>query len=1044
MASHTSIHPETPEIDLSHFFVTAIVVTHDGATWLPEVIAALSSQTRRIDRIIAVDTGSLDSSPKLLRAAGITYISADREIGFGDAIEIALEHSPQLQDPIDAANECLWFIHDDCAPAKDALQLLLAAMNDRPQVVIAGPKLLGWYDRDHLLEVGISIAPNGARWTGLEPREQDQGQHDEIKEVLSVSTAGMLVRRAAFEELGGLDPNLALFRDDIDLGWRARVAGFGAICVGAASAFHAEASASERRVVDVSEAFLHRPLLLDRRNAAYVILANSSWWTLPWLTFQLIGTSLLRVIFDLLAKLPGYAGDEIAAVALLIIHPADLIKARRARRKKRLLTPAVVAPFIPPRGSQIRAGLDRVSNTIALKLRGVPTEQPSDTALSYSDLGVMSEEFDEPDFALRAKPSLLRGIVRRPDSLALIAIIFLAFISARARFGSLSGGALGFIPSSGVDLLRNYAQAWHLVGMGSAVATPPWIAVIGIASFITLGHLSLFVTLLFLLTPPLAFIIFVNSLRRTGIPEGMSTFGGLIYVLTPLLWSSLNQGRIDILVLYLFAPLFIFLKPLMLDIGSLTWRRIFSLTLLVTLVCTFSPLLLATWLLFHIYRLVLSAVRVFRTSDKSAGWIDLIESDAFAPVSRRFAVVITTFLLSLPWSLGALIHPTQFLIAPGIPISNGGTLQTLLNNPGGAGSPPWWVMAPVPFLLFFSFFVRSMRRASLISAAVLAVAIVLNDFHIPGHGATEPVFVGSAFLVITIVLVPPMLVVINNVIPNLRIRNLGFGHFAVAIATLISILSTSVIAGWILVGQSTSLVQSDQLDVVPAFVSSLAQSPAKPKTLVLSSTSAATTFFISRGNPLALGDADVATATPPQIIDAVSELVSGSGLNSAKVLGSFGIQYLFLRAPVTLDLARVIDGVGGFTRMSATDIGIVWRIVGSSPRVVLTSAAGKNSMIPAGDVGALGVAKSSGTITVAEKYDRGWRLIANGVSVPLQHADSGLPIFTLPVAGKVTVLFDGTAHRALISLQLLALLIAVVMSLPSGRKRRQVPLEELV
>ena len=89
-------------------------------------------------------------------------------------------------------------------------------------------------------------------------------------------------------------------------------------------------------------------------------------------------------------------------------------------------------------------------------------------------------------------------------------------------------------------------------------------------------------------------------------------------------------------------------------------------------------------------------------------------------------------------------------------------------------------------------------------------------------------------------------------------------------------------------------------------------------------------------------------------------------------------------------------------------------------------------------------AKSSGTITVAEKYDRGWRLIANGVSVPLQHADSGLPIFTLPVAGKVTVLFDGTAHRALISLQLLALLIAVVMSLPSGRKRRQVPLEELV
>ena len=146
MAAQNSLHPTSTDVDLSKFFVTAIVVTHDGATWLPEVIAALSSQTRRIDRIIAVDTGSLDASPKLLRAAGITYISADRDIGFGDAIEVALEHSPKLHDQIDAAHECLWFIHDDCAPAKDALQLLLTALHDRPQVVIAGPKLLGWYD----------------------------------------------------------------------------------------------------------------------------------------------------------------------------------------------------------------------------------------------------------------------------------------------------------------------------------------------------------------------------------------------------------------------------------------------------------------------------------------------------------------------------------------------------------------------------------------------------------------------------------------------------------------------------------------------------------------------------------------------------------------------------------------------------------------------------------------------------------------------------------------------------------------------------------
>ncbi|MEI6038815.1 MAG: glycosyltransferase, partial [Actinomycetes bacterium] len=236
------------------FFVTAVIVTHDGQTWLPQVIAALGSQSRKVDRIIAVDTGSRDNSAKLLKSAGVSFSIEDREMGYGDAIAHALELSPRLyelserekqeeqqellqpelpeprvQEEQDAnkekeeKEEWIWLIHDDCAPHKDALLHLLAAVEDRPQTAIAGPKLRGWYDRNHLLEVGVSIASNGARWTGLENHEQDQGQHDGIREVLAVSTAAALIRRSVFEELGGLDINLALFRDDIDLGWRARV-----------------------------------------------------------------------------------------------------------------------------------------------------------------------------------------------------------------------------------------------------------------------------------------------------------------------------------------------------------------------------------------------------------------------------------------------------------------------------------------------------------------------------------------------------------------------------------------------------------------------------------------------------------------------------------------------------------------------------------------------------------------------------------------------------------------------------------------------------
>ena len=221
--------------ELTEQNVTAIIVSHDGVTWLSEVVAALSSQKLKIDQIIAVDNGSIDGSPKLLRNAGIKVIEQDREAGFGSAIAAAVATLPKLQiNAQGESNEWLWILHDDCAPDRQALKQLLTAALERPQVGIAGPKILGWYDRKHILETGISITENGSRWTGLEEREHDQGQHDETKMVLAVSTAGMLIKRSLYEELGGFDPSLELFRDDVDLGWRAHIAGYSVICVGEA------------------------------------------------------------------------------------------------------------------------------------------------------------------------------------------------------------------------------------------------------------------------------------------------------------------------------------------------------------------------------------------------------------------------------------------------------------------------------------------------------------------------------------------------------------------------------------------------------------------------------------------------------------------------------------------------------------------------------------------------------------------------------------------------------------------------------------------
>ncbi len=141
----------------------------------------------------------------------------------------------------------LWLLHDDAEPEPNALEHLLRHVDSSPTVAVAGPKLRGWSNRRTLLEVGVTIARSGRRETGLERREQDQGQHDGVHDVLAVSTAGMLVRRDVWHALGGLDPVLSLYRDDVDFGWRVNSAGHRVVCVTDAVVHHAEAASHGRR-----------------------------------------------------------------------------------------------------------------------------------------------------------------------------------------------------------------------------------------------------------------------------------------------------------------------------------------------------------------------------------------------------------------------------------------------------------------------------------------------------------------------------------------------------------------------------------------------------------------------------------------------------------------------------------------------------------------------------------------------------------------------------------------------------------------------------
>ena len=210
----------------SQHVVTAVIVAHDGAAWLQRLLDALGEQTRPVQRVVAVDTGSRDRSGTVLTTQlgqGAVF-GMDRSTGYATAVRRAIQHKaasvPVAAGPGGTGTrgasgrggpdkiEWLWLLHDDCEPAADALEQLLRGAAETPTAGVLGPKLMDWTDRDVVVEAGLALDAVGRRSTGIEPHEVDQGQHDGDRDALAVSSAGMLVRRDVWERVGGFDPGM--------------------------------------------------------------------------------------------------------------------------------------------------------------------------------------------------------------------------------------------------------------------------------------------------------------------------------------------------------------------------------------------------------------------------------------------------------------------------------------------------------------------------------------------------------------------------------------------------------------------------------------------------------------------------------------------------------------------------------------------------------------------------------------------------------------------------------------------------------------------
>jgi GT2 family glycosyltransferase len=188
--------------------VCGIVVTYDEQ---PETVRAaidsLRAQTRPPDEILLVDNRPGAVIPPLDDAPEVRVIAPDRNLGYPNAINFAVEHT-------DA--DYVVCLNPDAHAEPECLATLLAA-----DAAIAGAQIVS--EDGMTTQAGANpLHPTGISPAGSygKPRE-----HGAPRDALVVSGACCLLHRATFRRLGGFMDAFFLYYDDADLGWRARIAG---------------------------------------------------------------------------------------------------------------------------------------------------------------------------------------------------------------------------------------------------------------------------------------------------------------------------------------------------------------------------------------------------------------------------------------------------------------------------------------------------------------------------------------------------------------------------------------------------------------------------------------------------------------------------------------------------------------------------------------------------------------------------------------------------------------------------------------------------
>jgi len=773
--------------------VVAVVVTTGPGPGLEVALASIVAQDYEELSLLVVANGSDEHvAARVATVAPNAFVRIlDQNRGFAAACN---EASLMVE-----GSAFFLFCHDDVRLDPECVGLMVEAAF-RTNAGVVSPKFVNYDDPLVLLHVGQTSDRFGVVRDRVETGEIDHGQQDLERDVFVAPGGVMLVRSDLFRTLRGFDPLIPLIGEDLDLCWRAQVAGARIVVTPQARVAHRETIATGERIVAARGTRHASRQLLQRRHQLLVVATGWRFWRTLLTMLELLVMDLMELALALLGRDSDRVGAIVGSWTWLFHNRGRISQRRRQRRETSVLKDAELLRLQDAGASRlqrfflvlVREGLESARGILPDQLpemEGPSGETPDGVgfAAAFADDEVFDEGIGLSEE--RVRPSRFLTTFRT-QALVVAALVVLWAVGSR-NLVAMHLPLIGRLAplDSWWSTWRHFFASWSPAGVGTAAPGMPGYGILAFAGTFVLGRMGILPRLALIAAVPLG-AIGVARLLKGRVSNRARIVAALAYLALPTGLNMIGQGRVDVLAVVAGLPFIVRRLFDLLDVpgfrstpygdpvsfGHRGWRtseagQRMSAIMLIALVSAIAP---AT--------LVVVAIIVVGVT--FARWLEPDAGRRATPWRLLGAIVLNVAIFLVPLTVDTALAGRRALGVFG-DIRGPWSLPTftdLLRGVDGGFGNNWGGWLWPALALAALIMTRQQRRAIASKAAMVAaltlLVITVSDHHWTGSFAPDLDVLLALYGVMVAMLVGLGVAALEN-----DVRSAGFGWRQVVAAT---------------------------------------------------------------------------------------------------------------------------------------------------------------------------------------------------------------------------------------------------------------------